>query len=58
MRTGVGAPTEHEINTVNSAGMNNGEDLSTGLGVCAYFGRVMAKLEDMTRLLERRFLEK
>ena len=57
MLTDLSASTECEVDKVDSAGMNDGKGLGTALGIRTCVGRVMAELEDMARLLERRLLE-
>jgi len=58
MLPSLGAPTECEVDDVNSSGVNNGEGSSTALGVRAWIGGVMAKLEGVTCLPKRGVLEK
>ena len=55
--TGLCTPTEREVDEMDSVCMNDGEGLGTTLGVCTRFGRVVAKLEDITRVPERGFFK-
>ena len=52
MFAGLSAPTEREIEEVNSIGMNDSKCPSTALGVRARISGVMTELEDVTRLSE------
>lgn len=57
MATGLSAPTICEVDEVNSIGVDNREGPGAALGVCTRIGRMMAKLEEVTRFPERGFHE-
>jgi len=57
MITSRGATTVCKVDKVNSVGVNDGKGLGATLRVCAWFDGVVAKLEEVTCLPERGFLE-
>lgn len=57
MLAGLGAPTERDIEEVDSIDVDDGEGPRTVLGVRAYLGRMMAQSVDITSLPERGFLK-
>ena len=51
------APTECKVYSVDPIDVDDGEQFSASLGVCALVGGVMTKLQEVTSLTERGSLE-
>lgn len=52
MCAGLSAPTEREIEKMNSIGVDDSKRPSTALGACARIGGVMTELEEVAHLSE------
>lgn len=57
MTTSLTAGTVCEIDEMNPIGVNDGEGSGTALGICTRIVGVVAELEDVTRLPERRLFK-
>ena len=57
MVTGLSTPTECKVNEMDSVDMDDGKGLCAALGVGTRFGRVVAKLEEVTCFPERGFFK-
>jgi hypothetical protein len=57
MDHGLGTLTKCKGNKMDAIGVDDGENLSTGVRVCTRVGRMVTKLKDVTGIPERGSLE-